>query len=144
MSSQDELIREIASKHGLSVSPDDPIMILHTINERLLSDSALAQKEQFAYFKSEMEALADRWSRDTKDKAEKIVNASLAIGKKAVVEQIEDSTKRSAAAVKEVVDVSLAQTLEQLQASRRTCWLILCAASLTLVASGLTFWATRA
>jgi hypothetical protein len=32
----DELIKEIAVKHNIAVSRDDPIMVLHTINERLM------------------------------------------------------------------------------------------------------------
>jgi hypothetical protein len=41
----EELIREIAAKHGIAVSRDDPILILQTINTRLLQDSAKAQQD---------------------------------------------------------------------------------------------------
>jgi hypothetical protein len=39
----DELIKEIAVKHGIAVSRDDPILILQTINNRLMQDSEKAQ-----------------------------------------------------------------------------------------------------
>jgi len=32
----DELIKEIAVKHGIAVGRDDPIIILQTINNRLM------------------------------------------------------------------------------------------------------------
>ena len=37
----EELIKEIAAKHGIAVSRDDPILILQTINARLMQDSAI-------------------------------------------------------------------------------------------------------
>jgi hypothetical protein len=47
----DEAIQHIASIHGIAVSKDDPIMILHTMNDRLISDSKAAQQELLDNFK---------------------------------------------------------------------------------------------
>ena len=66
----EELIKEIAAKHGIAVSRDDPILILQTINNRLLQDGAKAQQAQLDQFKQEMEALSIRWENDAKGKAE--------------------------------------------------------------------------
>ena len=66
----EELIKEIAAKHGIAVSRDDPILILQTINNRLLQDGAEAQQAQLDQFKQEMEALSMRWENDAKGKAE--------------------------------------------------------------------------
>ena len=44
MTDVEELIQEIALKHGITVSRDDPILILQTINKRLMEDSAKAQQ----------------------------------------------------------------------------------------------------
>ena len=74
----EELIREIAAKHGIAVSRDDPILILQTINSRLMQDSAKAQQVMLDQYKEELEALALRWGNDARDKAERILNASLA------------------------------------------------------------------
>jgi cell division septum initiation protein DivIVA len=74
----EDLIREIAAKHGIAVSRDDPILILQTINTRLLQDSAKAQQVMLDQYKEELEALALRWGNDARDKAERILNASLA------------------------------------------------------------------
>ena len=53
----EELIKEIAIKHGIAVSPDDPILIMQTINTRLMQDSAKAQEKMLDHYKEEMEAL---------------------------------------------------------------------------------------
>ena len=38
----DALIKEIAVKHGIAVGRDDPILILHTLNNQLLQDNRKA------------------------------------------------------------------------------------------------------
>ena len=73
----DELIKEIAGKHGIAVGRDDPIMMLQTINARLLADSAKAQEAMLERYKEELEALSARWSSDAKAKAERVLNAAL-------------------------------------------------------------------
>jgi hypothetical protein len=79
----EELIKEIAAKHGIAVSRDDPILILQTINARLMQDSAKAQQVMLDQYKEELEALALRWGNDAKTKAERILNVSLAASKEA-------------------------------------------------------------
>ena len=57
----DELIKEIAVKHGIAVSRDDPILILQTINNRPMQDREKAQQAMLDQYKEELEALALRW-----------------------------------------------------------------------------------
>ena len=51
----DETIKEIAVRHDVVLSKDDPILILQTMNERLLEETRKAQQEMLAQFKEEME-----------------------------------------------------------------------------------------
>ena len=81
----EELIREIAVKHGIAVGRDDPILILQTINTRLMQDSQAAQQEILDRFKEELEAIAHRWGDDAKGKAERTLNAALAASKEAKI-----------------------------------------------------------
>ncbi|MFC5463123.1 conjugal transfer protein TraM, partial [Massilia niabensis] len=84
------LIREIAQKHGIVVGRDDPILMLHTINNRLMADSAKSQQVQLEKLREELEALAQRWSLDAKEKSERILNASLTAGKQAMGQLMEE------------------------------------------------------
>ena len=54
------LIKDIAARHGIALGRDDPILILQTINARLLEDSAAAQEAMLDRFKAELEAIAHR------------------------------------------------------------------------------------
>ena len=71
------LIAEIAATHGVALSPDDPLLILQTINTMLLAESADAQQAQLEAFKSELEEMSNRWAVAINDKAESILNAAL-------------------------------------------------------------------
>jgi hypothetical protein len=68
MSKEVELIKEIAAKHGIAVGRDYPIMILQTINARLMQDSQKAQQEMLDTFKSELEEMSHRWVLTPREK----------------------------------------------------------------------------
>jgi cell division septum initiation protein DivIVA len=87
----DELIKEIAGKHGIAVGRDDPILILQTINSRLLEDSAKAQQAMLERYKEEFEALSARWSSDAKVKAERVLNAALEASRNAMRERARET-----------------------------------------------------
>ncbi len=89
----EELIREIAAKHGIAVGRDDPILILQTINMKLMQDSASAQQEILDAFKSELESIAHRWGDDAKGKAERTLNAALAASKDAMTRGMQEGAK---------------------------------------------------
>ena len=57
----EEIIKEIAVKHGIAIGRDDPILILHTLNERLLKETAVAQRQIMHEFKEELESAAHAW-----------------------------------------------------------------------------------
>ena len=83
----EETIKEIAVKHGVAVGRDDPIMILHTINERLMRETALAQRQCLHEFKEELESAAYEWESTAKKTAERILDVALTASKKVIAEE---------------------------------------------------------
>ena len=83
----EETIKEIAVKHGIAVGRNDPIMILHTINERLMKETAAAQRQILHEFKEELEAAAHQWEAEAKKNAETILNAALAVSKEVITKE---------------------------------------------------------
>lgn len=82
----EELIKEIAEKHGVAVSRDDPILILQTINNRLMLDSQRAQEAMLEQYR---EGIATRSGSDAKVKAELILNAAMTASKEAMAKNLE-------------------------------------------------------
>lgn len=137
-----ELIREIAVKHGVAVGRDDPILILQTINMKLLKDGALGQREMLDTFKSEIEAISHRWSNDAKGKAERTLNAALTASKGAMSIAMQDGAKMAAEAVRRELETGFAQQVALINESRRVAMMNIVAASLTVIAAGLAMWAS--
>lgn len=131
----EELIKEIATKHGIAVSRDDPILVLQTINNRLLQDGAKAQQAQLDQYKEELEALAMRWGNDARDKAEKILNASLSAAKQAIEQLMQEGANNTSSTVGKEIGEALSKMKGPLQDARRIAVLNVVAACLTMAAS---------
>lgn len=137
----EELIKEIAAKHGIAVSRDDPILILQTINSRLMQDSTKAQEAMLDYYKEELEGIATRWGNDAKAKAERMLNAAMAASKEAIARTMQDAAVVAAAAIRKEVDDALNRAQAQLRATRSLSWWNMAAAAVTLLAAGIAAWA---
>ena len=138
----EELIKEIAVKHGISVSRDDPILVLQTINNRLMSDSSKAQEVMLQEYKQEFEALALRWSSDSKEKAERILNLALSASKDAMAEIMREGGKSIVKDIKCEIDAALLSVASPVQDAHRLAILNVFAACITLAAAGVALWAT--
>lgn len=138
----DDLIGEVARKHGVAIGRDDPILVLQTINERLLQDSSAAQQALLDAYKEELEALASRWSTDAADRADRIVQAALAGSKETVASIVAEAAMATAALVRAEADAALSRVAVRLQEARRIAILNLVAACITLLAAGIVVWSS--
>lgn len=139
----EELIREIATKHGIALGRDDPILILQTINMKLMQDSASAQQDILEAFKSELESIANRWGDDARGKAEKTLNAALAASKDAMMRSTQDGAKATAEAVRQEVERSTAHLMGPIREARRVAMMNMIAAGMAVAAAGMVLWASR-
>lgn len=133
----DDLIREIASKHGIVVGRDDPILVLQTINWRLMQDSARAQQVQLDRYKEELEGLALRWGNDAKEKAERILVAALNASRGVMDELMEEGARKAAAAMSNEVNAALAGAAARAKDARVVAWLNVFASCATLCAAAI-------
>lgn len=140
----DHLIREIAARHGVAVGRDDPILILQTINAQLLEDGQKAQQALLQTHKEELEAIAQRWGGDAKDKAERILTAGLAASKEAMTGMMREGAAVSMASMRTEVDQALGGITQALQQARDMARIHLIAAALTVTAAAITLFATLA
>lgn len=137
----EELIKEIAQKHGIAVARDDPILVLQTINNRLLQDSAKAQQAQLDQYKEELEALALRWGNDAKEKAERILNASLSAAKDAMDQLMQEGARSTSAGVAKEIEVAVARLTAPIRDAKRIATLNIFAACVTMAAAAVALWA---
>lgn len=133
----EELIKEIAVKHGIAVSRDDPIMILHTINERLLKDGIHAQQTLLKALKEDMEVVYQRWHSEANEKAELILNSSLDASRTQLIETLHAETETILSSINESVQNHIKNYIDQLNInstnSKRVAVLNLAAACITML-----------
>lgn len=131
----DETIKEVAIRHGVVLSKEDPILILQTMNERLLEETRKAQQEMLTQFKEEMESISSQWKDDAKEKAEKILNAALTGSKEAMAKLLQESTSGSLQAMKKMISDSLAESRDLVQQTRKFSRLALLSSATILTVS---------
>lgn len=105
----DTAIQEIAIKHGVVLSKDDPILILQTINDRLIQETRHAQAAMLAQFREEMEIISSQWTDDAKEKAEKMLNVALISSKEAMTRLLQEATNESVSVIKKVISDSVVE-----------------------------------
>jgi Fe-S cluster assembly ATPase SufC len=136
----DALIAEIAARHGIAVSRDDPIMVLQTINSLLLHETARSQQDQLDQFKQEMEALTLRWEGDSKSKSERILNAALAAGKDAMWSVMQEGAGAASIAMRSEIDDGVGQLQALIRNARRIALVTMVASCSTLLAAAIVLW----
>jgi len=137
-----ELQREIAVKHGIAVGHNDPIMILQTINDRLMQDNQAAQQKILASFKEEIEAVTKRWGDDAKDKAERILNAALVSATKTMAQGARVNGQETANAVRQEMVETTAQLSASIRDTRHIAYITFAASGMAIIAACLTMWST--
>ena len=132
----DAAIQEIAVRHGVVLSKDDPILILQTMNDRLIEEARQAQAAMLTQFR-EMESISSQWRDDAKEKAEKIINAALAGSKEAMARLLLESTNISVQSMERMISDSLTEARDLSQQTKKFAWFMLVSSVLILAASSL-------
>lgn len=139
----EETIREIAAKHGIAVGRDDPILILHTLNERLLQDSAAAQQELLEHFQQELESLHHRWTVDARQQADHTLQNALDSSREAMRTMQQEGAAAAAQAIRQETEALLSRLEISGRESRRVALMNLAASCLTVLAAGMVLWSAR-
>lgn len=137
----EETIKEIAAKHGIAVGRDDPILVLQTINERLMQDSATAQQDILDRFKEELESITHRWGDDAKNRAERMLNAALAASKAAMSRTMQEGATAATEVIRREINSAALQLQGPIGKARAAATMSIVAAVMTLLAAGVVLWA---
>lgn len=116
------LIKQIATKHGIAIGRDDPILLMQTVNHFLLSRSAAKQEELLEAFRASLETSAMTWSEDAKKKAERVLGAALAASR----DMMEQAMRESAQEVMAIVRREVESSASGIRKAARAAWLPAC------------------
>jgi DNA anti-recombination protein RmuC len=107
-----------------------------------MQDSARAQQAQLESFRQELEALAQRWSQDAREKSERILNASLRVGKQAMTQLMEEGATTSARLLADEMESVLARLAQPVREAHRLAVFNIVASCITLLAAAVALWVT--
>ena len=71
----DALIERVASEHGIVLSQDDPVLMMHTLNEVLLEQNEKAHAELLSNYQAILEESFNQWQTVASKKANALINA---------------------------------------------------------------------
>ncbi len=75
----DALIKKVASVHGIALSQDDPILMMHTLNVALLEQNEKAHAELLSNYQSLLEESFSKWCEYSADKSNANINLLAAV-----------------------------------------------------------------
>lgn len=139
----DELLQEIAVKHGVALNRQDPILIVQTMHARLLAESRSAQQAMLEDYRTTLEGLLERWGAETKTKAERIVTASLIASTEAMKAEMATHTTDVARAIRKEVTGVLETTETRLRRTTTVGYVNLLAAVVTFLSAVVVYWTLR-
>mgnify|MGYP003513279210 FL=1 len=139
----DDLLKEIASKHGVALDREDPILMVQTMHARLLAESTSAQQALLEDYRKTLEARLDRWSPETTAKAERIVTASLTATTETRKAQMATHTTDLARTIRKEVTDLLETTETRMRRATTVGYVNLLAALVTFVSAVVVYWTLR-
>ena len=90
-----EIIAELARLHKVVLSPDDPILMLVTLNDLLLEDFRAEQEQLVQQFRETLLTMSNDWQKLASKKAELVLNSGILAGKTAVAAGVESGLSES-------------------------------------------------
>lgn len=125
------LIRDIATRHGVLIGKDDPILILQTMNQRLMEEHVRAQDKLLNQFKSCLEEMVARQEHESRDKSERILNASLLAAREASQFVLGETTESVRIALGGELDIALKTINSNFHSNQKIAWMQFTASAIT-------------
>ncbi len=126
----DALIERVASEHGIVLSQDDPVLMMHTLNEILLEQNEKAHAELLSNYQAILEENFNRWCEFSTKKSNAIISASMNNAQLARDQFLESCIQLIDERIKSGVNQ---KTYDLVRISRQTAIMNLLAAVLVLV-----------
>lgn len=124
-----QIIEEVASKHGIALDPNDPILMVYTINQHLMRSGARIQQAMLKEYQKDIEEHMELWKVQAYRQGDQAMQSTLDATREIITATVRVETEMALKAV--ILDLSKHQ---------RSANLNLFASMLTLAASAIVLW----
>ena len=132
----DALIKRIASEHGIVLTKDDPVLMMHTLNEVLLEQNEKAHVELLNKYEAILQESFNQWQTVASKKA----NALICAQQNNISKSNESLVDQNMQLISEKIRIAINHEIRELaRISRQAAIMNLLAAVLVLVSAILVF-----
>ena len=132
----DALIKRIASEHGIVLTKDDPVLMMHTLNEVLLEQNEKAHAELLKKYEAVLQESFNQWHSYVSKKTNTLINVQQNHFSKNNDQPIDQSVQL----ISEKIRITINHEIRELtRISRQAAIMNLLAASLVLISVVLVF-----
>lgn len=132
----DALIKRIASEHGIVLTKDDPVLMMHTLNEVLLEQNEKAHVDLLNKYETILQESFNQWQTVASKKANALISAQQNI----ISKSNDPLTDQNLQLISEKIKIAINHEIRDLtRISRQAAIMNLLAAVLVLVSAVLVF-----
>ena len=132
----DALIKRIASEHGIVLTKDDPVLMMHTLNEVLLEQNEKAHVELLNKYEAILQESLNQWETVASKKASALISAQ----RNNISKSNESLVDQNMQLISEKIRIAINHEIRELtRISRQAAIMNLLAAVLVLVSAILVF-----
>ena len=107
--SYEALAKEVQEKHGVALGNDDPILVMHTINQRLAADMQASIDAAMEKLRTDLESLYLRWDVEAKTRADRLLSASVNAAKTHLTARADSLVAESRRSIEEAASPVIAR-----------------------------------
>ncbi|KTD03715.1 traM protein [Legionella geestiana] len=128
-----EITQEIAKRHGVLVGRDDPILMLHTMNDMLMQENLAAQRNVLADFRTMIEEGIHRLEDGSSKKSEQILNVAILASKTLLQNAMQDGAESAMSFINQEIDKKSKAHLFALKKACTVAWVNLSVSGVVLI-----------
>ena len=116
----DDIIRKIALEHKETLSRDDPILILHTMNKLIIEENKANQEKLLKDLGERLGQIMSGVSENSKSQVEKSINAALTASKEISLSIIENNSRVTIERINNALEKAVDNAMKKIESKSRS------------------------
>ena len=116
----DDLVRKIALEHKVTLSREDPVLILHTMNKLIIEENKANQEKLLKDLGERLGQIMSGVSENSKSQVEKSVNAALTASKEISLSIIDNNSRMTIERINNALEKAVDNAIKKIDFKSRS------------------------
>ena len=116
----DDLVRKIALEHKVTLSREDPVLILHTMNKLIIEENKANQEKLLKDLGERLGQIMSGVSENSKSQVEKSVNAALTASKEISLSIIDNNSRMTIERINNSLEKAIDNAIKKIDLKSRS------------------------